>query len=116
MQRPVIKGKHGPEYKIQQDIIKYLEDRGWLTRVVSGGLYNVGLPDIIACHKIYGIKFIEVKTPVKNVTFTKAQWHWYPKYNQNGAPVYVLTGADHENYMRLFDPSNLWLFMGGLND
>ena len=115
MKRPKIKGKQGPEYKIQQAIIKYLEDRGWLVRVLNAGLYNVGLPDLLIMRKIEGIKFVEVKTPVKNVKFTAAQWKYYPQYCANGGPVYILTGADHENYMRLFGKSNLWIYMGGLN-
>jgi len=115
LQRPKIKTKQGPEYSIQQAVIRYLEDRDWMVKVVNAGLYNFGFPDLVACHKNYGIKFIEIKQPVKNVSFTPAQYKYFPEFCRNGAPIYILTSANEENYQRLFDKSNLWIYMGKLN-
>jgi len=115
MERPRIRQKHGPEYYIQQDIRKFLELRGWIVRVISAGLHNIGLPDLLGMHKKYGLRLIEVKNPA-SFSFTSAQYKWYPIYCKNGGPVYIMTGANEENYARLFRSSNLWIYMAGLSD
>lgn len=111
MKVPKLKTKHGPEYKIQQDVIRYLQDRGWYVRVFTAGLYNFGFTDIWAAHPKYGQKWIEIKRPIKNVQFTPAQIIEFPKFISHGVPIYILTGANEENYKRLFGPSNLWLYL-----
>lgn len=113
MKVPKILGVKGEEYRIQQKIKKYLEHRGWFVKVLTGTMYQWGLSDLLACHKDYGIKLIEVKNP-KRYSFTAAQIHEFPKFISHGAPIYILTGADAENYKRLFGPSNLWLYLSGI--
>lgn len=115
LRRPKLKAKRGPEWKIQQDVIRYLEDRNWIVKVVHATMYNFGFPDVIATHKKYGIKFIEIKRPT-GYTFTAAQYKFFPQFCANGAPIYILTAANEENYQRLFGKSNLWIYMGKISD
>ncbi len=110
---PKIKGVKGPEYKIQQKIIKYLEAREWYVKVMTGTMYQWGIPDLLACHKKYGIKFIEVKNP-ESYSFTAAQHSEFPKFQAHGVPIYILTAANEANYKRLWEPSNLWKYMTGM--
>jgi len=115
MRVPKIRGVKGIEYKLQQKIIKYLQDRNWFVKVLTGTMYQWGLPDLFACHKKYGIKLIEIKNP-EQYSFTAAQIQEFPKLISNGAPVYVMTAANKENYDRLFGPSNLWLYLTGIKE
>lgn len=113
MKIPKIKGVHGPEYKIQERIIKYLEDRGWFVKILTGTMYQWGLSDLLISHTRYGIKLVEVKNPEK-FSFTAAQLSEFPKFIANGAPIYILTAANAENYNRLFGKSNYWLYLSGI--
>ena len=108
-----IRGVKGPEYKIQQKIIKFLQARGWFVKVMTGTLYQWGMPDLFACHPRYGIKLIEIKNP-ESYSFTAGQHSEFPKLQTHGAPVYVMTAATESNYKRLFEPSNLWKYMVGM--
>jgi len=107
--------KKGPEAKIQRDIIRYLTDRQWLVRVLHGNTYQAGLTDLIAFHKKYGIRLIEIKNPI-SFHFTAAQLIEFPKIISHGTPIYILTAANDENYKRLFGPSNLWIYLSGISD
>ncbi len=115
MRKPRIKGKHGKEWKIQRDIIRYLEDRNWMVKVVCASLFNYGFPDLLVCHAKYGIKLIEVKVAT-SFRFTPAQLRDFKEFISHGAPIYILTAANEENYQRLFRKSNLWIYLGGFND
>ena len=109
-----IKSIKGPEYKIQQSIIKYLEDRGWIVRIMAASMYIYGFPDLWAGHKKYGEKWIEVKNPA-SYKFTAAQLEFFPKMIACGCPIFILTAANEENYSRLFKKSNLWIYLGGFS-
>ncbi len=109
---PRIKGVKGPEYKIQQKIIKYLETRGWFVKIMTGTMYQWGMPDLFACHARYGIKLIEIKNP-ESYSFTAGQYSEFPKLQTHGVPIYIMTAATDSNYARLFEPSNLWRYMSG---
>ncbi len=111
---PKIKGVKGPEYKIQQKIIRFLEARGWYVKVMTGTMYQWGIPDLYACHKRHGHKWIEVKNP-ESYSFTAAQHSEFPKFQAHGDPIYILTAANEANYKRLFAPTdNLWEYMSGI--
>lgn len=109
-----IQSKRGPEYVIQQAIIRYLRDRGWYVKVMHGSLYQSGIPDLYATHKKYGPRWIEVKNPV-NYHFTAAQYKEFPQMISNGSPIFILCAANNDNYKRLFQKSNLWIYMEKLN-
>jgi hypothetical protein len=92
-----------PEKKIQTEIVKFLECRGWYVVRIIGNALQHGLPDLYATHKDYGGRWIEVKLPdMKGSRFTPAQLDVMPKLNDNGSPVYIMTGATHAEYKKLF--------------
>ena len=66
------RARHGPEFKIQQRLIEYLETRGWLVERVIGNAYQHGLPDLFAFHPKWGVRWIDVKNPGR-YSFTRAE-------------------------------------------
>ncbi len=109
-----IKAAKGPEARIQQAIIAFLEDRGWEVKVMSASLYIYGFPDLWAGHRKYGERWIECKNPA-SYKFTPAQLEFFPIMIACKCPIFILTAADEENYKRLFGKSNLWIYMGGFS-
>lgn len=105
MRKPKIKTKHGPEYAIQQRIIKYLQKRGWYVKIMTASMFMSGLPDLYATHRVYGGKFIEVKHE-KAWHFTVAQKEVFPQLLGHGTPIWILFEADAANYKKLFNPCN----------
>lgn len=115
MERPKIRDKHGPEYGIQHEIVKYLRSRGWhVERLVGGevrgGAVQSGLPDLFACHTKWGLRFIEVKYE-DSFRFTKAQKWKFPILMENGCGIWILTAANEDQHDRLFKPPNLWDYL-----
>lgn len=72
MKQPTIRSRHGPEWKIQNNLIKYLIQRGWLVERMIGNAYQKGIPDLFVSHPKFGQRWIDVKNPV-TYTFTRAQ-------------------------------------------
>ena len=105
MRKPKIKSKHGPEWFIQQKIIKYLQDRGFFVKIITASLYLSGMPDLYATHRVYGPKFIEVKVE-NRWSFTKAQKETFPELLGHGTPIWIMFEADDANYKLLFEPCN----------
>lgn len=115
MEPPKLRNRHGPEYGIQAEIIQFLKDRGWhVERLVGGevrgGAVQSGLPDLFACHKKYGLRFIEIKYE-DSYRFTSAQKWKFPLLMENGCGIWVLTEASNEQYDRLFKEPNLWDYL-----
>ena len=101
MDRPKIRKAHGPEFGIQRDIVKFLRTKGWWVERLVGMAWQSGLPDLFACHKDFGVRFIEVKFEDK-FGFTKAQKCKFPFLMDNGCGIWVLTEASEDQYDRLF--------------
>lgn len=115
MDKPKIRNKHGPEYGIQHEIVTFLRERGWYVErlvggEVRGGAVQSGLPDLFACHKKFGFRFIEVKYE-DSFRFTKAQKWKFPLLMEHGCGIWVLTAATDEQYNRLFQTPNLWDYL-----
>ena len=100
-----MRAKHGPEYKIQKDIITFLRARGWHVERIIGNAYQSGLPDLEAFHKKWGVRKIEVKKPV-GYTFTKAQKRKFPVLEAFGACIWILNADTQEQYDLLFKKPN----------
>lgn len=100
------KRKHGPEWYIQQDLIKFLETRGWLVEVMHGNLYQKGIPDLFAFRKDVGVRWIDCKNPA-SYTFTQDQRKKWPKWRDAGIGIWILTAATQEEYDKLFGPPNM---------
>ncbi len=97
---------HGPEYKIQGKLITYLEQRGWLVERIIGNAFQSGLPDLYCWHPQFGQRWVDVKVEGR-YSFTKAQKQKWPLWERHQLGVWILTGANQENYDRLFAPPNM---------
>jgi hypothetical protein len=85
---------------------------GWFTKPLHGSKYQSGMPDLFACHKVYGIRLIEVKLPgFQGSKFTAAQLKTFPQLIDNGADVWILTGAKRSEYNKLFKKGNYWFYL-----
>jgi hypothetical protein len=97
--------KHGPEWYIQQELIQYLTDRGWLVEVMHGNAFQQGIPDLYVHHPQWGSRWIDCKQP-KKYTFTKAQRRKWPIWDHYGVGIWILTAANQEQYDKLFGLPN----------
>ncbi|TRZ53752.1 MAG: hypothetical protein D4S01_00740 [Dehalococcoidia bacterium] len=105
-------GKSGPEYKVQQTIIKMMRRKGWFVKVVPGSAFLSGMPDLFTTHKIFGIRLVEVKLPkMKGSRFTKAQLETFPLLTSHGAGVWVLTSDSDTEYAKLKQPPNWYKYL-----
>lgn len=99
------KPRGAPETAIRARIKRYLEQRGWLVMVTHGSQFQSGFPDLYAAHLDHGPRWIEIKYAMK-YKFTAAQLHWFPRLDDAGVGVWVLTEADYDQYMKLFRGAN----------
>lgn len=103
--------KHeGPEHKIQQKIIDKLTLQGWFVKPTHGNMYQKGFPDLYACHRSYGTRWIEVKNPL-SYHFTEAQIHDFSIMSGKGVGIYVLVSDDDTEIAKLFGPSNWHMYL-----
>lgn len=109
-----LKLKHNqPEQKVREDIVKMLRYKGWFVKVTHGSMYQSGLPDLIACHRMYGVRFIEVKLPnMVGSHFTPAQLADFANFTANGCQVWVLTSDAETEYAKLFNKGNWYVYLG----
>jgi hypothetical protein len=98
--------KHGPEWHIQQDLIAFLEARGWLVERMIGNAFQTGVPDLYCHHPNWGYRWIDVKRPGKNYSFTKAQRRKWPEWESKGVGIWILNAATQEQYDLLFKKPN----------
>lgn len=104
-------GNNGPEAKIQAKIVEMLRRKGWFVKRMACNAYQFGVPDLFACHKRFGHRWIEVKLPnMKGSKYTKAQLEDFPKLSNNGSGVWVLTAATQREYEKLKSPPNWYLY------
>ena len=108
--RPIT--SRNPEQKIQNAIIKRLRLLGWVVQRMIGNSFQFGVPDLYITHREYGPRWVEVKLPNMNGSrWTSAQLENFPKFQANGSPIWVLTGASDSEISKLFLSSNLWEYM-----
>lgn len=98
----------GPEREIQEALKSELTRLDWYVLETHGNLYQNGWPDLYACHREYGGRWIEVKRPTGS-TFTSSQIENFPLMVAHGAGVWVLTGSDE--IPKLFQPCNWYFFL-----
>lgn len=94
---------HGPEYEIQRDVVTFLKARGWHVERLIGNAFQSGLPDLMAFHKKWGFRFIEIKYG-KKYTFTKQQKIKWPVLEAFNVGIWIMTAATQEQYDTLFGP------------
>lgn len=96
------------EKKVRKAITSMLKGLGWGVFLTHGNAYQSGFPDLYAIHYHYGARWIDVKVEGK-YSFTNAQKLIWPVWSLKfGIGIWILTGADQEQYKRLFEPPN-WL-------
>lgn len=105
----------GPESIIQEAILKYLRERGWVCKETHGNAYQSGFPDVYATHATWRQRWIEVKV-AERFSFTKAQLRDYPLMVANGSPIWIMTEATDAEYKKLFGPHNLHEFLAAYYD
>jgi len=103
--RKIRQPAHGPEFKIQADLIRFLQARGWHVERLVGGAFQMGLPDLIAFHPKWGSRFIEVKN-AKRYSFTHAQKIKFPILESFKVGIWILTDTTQEEYDKLFAAPN----------
>lgn len=99
------RSKHGPEWHIQQDLVQFLEARGWLVERMIGNAFQTGIPDLYCHHLRWEYRWIDVKVKGR-YTFTKAQRAKWPEWEKSGVGIWILTAATQEQYDLLFAPPN----------
>lgn len=99
-----IREKYGPEHKIQQALIKFLELRGWHVMETHGNLFQRGFPDLYTVHPVHKQRWIEVKNPT-SYSFTVAQKEHFPIIHAV-VGIWILVAATEEEYKKLFAPPN----------
>jgi hypothetical protein len=100
----------GPEAEIQDRVLLKLRDDGWFCKELHGDLYQYGMPDIFACKKGHGWRFIEIKNP-KGYRFTAAQQEAFPRLQSEGVGVWILTSEQQVD--KLAGPPNWHHFIDG---
>lgn len=89
---PPKRPRGGPEMDIQTEIVNELTNDGWLVRETYGCMYQTGFPDVYACKKGHGQRWIEIKNP-KSYRFTPAQMETFPRLTAEGVGIWILTSA-----------------------
>ena len=92
-----------PEAKLQAEWRIFLEARGWFVKDTHGGMFQSGFPDMFITHVQHGPRWVEVKLPqMRGSRFTAAQERDFPKFLQNGTPIWILTTVCPQEYRQLF--------------
>lgn len=99
------KPRHGPEWFIQRDFIKFLEIRDWLVERVIGNQFQTGLPDLYCFKREFGERWIDIKNPGR-YSFTAAQKYKWPLWGKFGVGIWIITAASQSEYDKLFAPPN----------
>lgn len=94
-----------PEAKIQGEIIEGLRLHQWFVKILHGNVYQSGMPDLFACKRSSGWRFIECKQPIKYM-FTEAQCETFPRLAAGGVNIWVMTAWNDHEYKKLFQPCN----------
>jgi hypothetical protein len=102
--------ENGPEAIIQKKIIAKLTLLDWFVKPTHGNMYQKGFPDLYACHRSYGTRWIEVKNPV-SYHFTEAQIHDFSIMSGKGVGIYVLVSDSDEEIAKLMGPSNWHMYL-----
>jgi hypothetical protein len=99
------RAKHGPEWFIQRDLVRYMREREWLVERMVGNAFQKGIPDLYCFRKDAGHRWIDIKAPGK-YSFTDEQKKKWPLWDAAGIGIWILTAADQEQYDLLFAPPN----------
>jgi hypothetical protein len=93
------------EAQIQRKLVEFLKIRGWHVERMLANAYQTGIPDLYCYHKKWGARWVEVKRP-DGYSFTQRQRQKWPKWEEAGIGIWILTAANEEQYGLLFKEPN----------
>jgi hypothetical protein len=99
------RSKTGPEAIIQRNFIDYLKDRNWGVERMIGNALQMGIPDIYIMHPEHKTRWVDLKNPL-DYEFTAAQRYKWPRWEQKGTGIWIITGWSDADYDVLFGPPN----------
>jgi hypothetical protein len=108
-EKPLKVAGKGPEREIQTAIVEALENDNWFVLETYGSLYQSGFPDVYACKKGEGQRWIEVKQPV-GYKFTGRQLEVFPRMMAEGVGIWILTS---DNLSPLGEKPNWTTYLNG---
>lgn len=94
-----------PEKVIRDNLKRYLTRRHWLVEVTHGNRFQVGIPDLWLAHVEHGHRWVDTKVKGR-YSLTKAQRIKWPKWEEHGVGIWILTGATDGDYAKLFELPN----------
>ena len=98
------------ERKIQNAIKDMLRKKEWTVMETHGNMYQYGFPDLYACCREHGQRWIEVKVD-GNYDFTSAQLKYFPLIQAAGIGIWILTAATYQEYEKLFKEPNWYMYL-----
>jgi hypothetical protein len=81
----------GPERELQERIKEKLRADEWHCVDLHGNTFSHGFPDLYACHRTWGSRWIEVKIEPR---FTPSQKRVFREMTEHGVPIWVLRSDD----------------------
>ena len=102
--------RSSPEARVQADVIKFLEIRGWLVERMHGNAFQSGIPDLYCFNPSLGgseglHRWVDLKVKGQH-RYTKAQCQKWPLWESIGLGVWIMMGATDEWYAKLFQLPN----------
>lgn len=95
--KPKLEKEHGDDLK------RYMVQRGWMVKKITGSEYMVGFPDYYCSHIVHGPRWIELKRPGTG-RLSDVQIRVFGQFTRAGTGIWLLeTVAD---YPKLFKPPN----------
>ena len=107
VKKPRYRSSRNPETVLQEEIVRFLETRGWMVQNMHGNVFQKGVPDLYCYHPHLGgcdgkHRWIDVKR-AESHTYTKDQCQKWPFWKPG---VWIMMGATEEWYCKLFEPCN----------
>jgi len=94
-----------PETLIRNELITYLQPRGWYIEILYGSRFQKGVPDLFLFHREHGFRWVDVKNP-RGYRLTIYQQQKWPRWEAAGLGVWILTAATDDEYAKLFAAPN----------
>lgn len=114
-------GEQPESVRVVEPLRNFLRGKGWHVEKFHGSQFQMGIPDLLAIHPQYSMRWIECKLMDNggNISFTPAQEVKFPIWIAHGVGIWCIAGIDfrysHPNgkmaleraYNKLFAPANM---------
>ena len=101
--RRISQRREQPEKILQDQWVFWFEAHKWHVKVMHASARLSGLPDLYITHAEHGPRWVEIKLPrMIGSKFTPAQMETFPKFVQNGSPIWILTERTKREYKLLW--------------